>query len=566
MLLPKIRSFQCEGDYEWNCPTNCNCFESIVDYVNNEKGRTVVSQASDARTIQAKFLTNVDLPFQMSFTSTDFLTSCKNRFSPNKNLDKEKVISVNNNITSSSSSTNRYRDRNNVPADMHSTTVLADLSYSQIGQIDSFSFCRYSNLVYLNLSNNLISNIDDIAFYRLKKLEVLDLSNNLLIDFPRDPLLYANSIKYLNVRNNQLKELPEYFGLYSSGSLEVLDLGQSKNITRISTRAFQNLKNVKYLYLDRCRITDIPSLAGLQAIRRINLAYNRIYKIYSYNFQDLLLLDTLDLSYNPISEIQENAFYGLESLRILSLANTNLKTIENVIFGKNQYLKRVELNNNAWDCNCKNRWLVDWIKENLRECTVDNYSRYDKSPAYCPICDLPAQITGHTIDMLLTVSDCSKTVTSNSLYIDTSTLKPMTKDTQIINTKMGKKITLKCSNNSITPQTANAPNNENLIWVKNNKAIESNNENLKIKISVNGDLEINSVDVGDAGQYSCIRNSTKGFDSLPYFVNVTDAPLSSKFSTVRTTTIRTDFVEGIGGISRQEVKQINLGQVSIVVI
>ena len=175
----------------------------------------------------------------------------------------------------------------------------------------------------------------------------------------------------------------------------------------------------------------------------------------------------------------------------------------------------------------------------MEECTVDKYSKANKSPSYCPICDLPSEITGHTIDMLVTIRNCKRIDTSLSGIDDygngpgllsTSTLKPLTKDTKIIPTTIGKTVTLKCAGSSGSGAQDKTPNKGNLIWKKNNKKIDTINDNMRFSITVNGDLQIKKVQVGDAGQYACIRNSTDyGFDSTPFFVNVTDAPTSQSF-------------------------------------
>lgn len=453
-----------------------------------------------------------------------------------------------------------------VPPDIHSSTAFVDLSYSKIKSLTKHSFCRHTSLLYLNLSNNAIAEIDNIAFYKLKKLQILDLSNNNLKEFPRDPFMYARSIKYISVRNNNIQVLPEKFSLYGTITLEVLDLGQLTNLSQISKNAFINLKNLKYLYLDNCKMSDIPYLNRLQSIRRINLSNNRIQIITSDNFQELYLLETIDLSNNNIIQIQEGAFVGLEALKFLNLASTSLRTIENVIFGRNRKDMIVNFENNNWECTCKNKWLVKWIQNNLQECTMDKYRgspQQKGDPYYCAICDLPSKWTGYTIDILITAEDsCKQIYSSNSLINkDTSTLKPMTRDTKIINTQLGKKITLNCNDQMVNQQSNSKTNNYEYTWTRNNQEIQTTGNNMKMKISVNGNLEINTVEVGHMGQYTCIKKNKKlGYQPTQFFINVTDAPRTQSFTVTETVTSKKVLVQGLG--NKPGSKQIKVSKVT----
>ncbi|KAF2975226.1 hypothetical protein EK904_009099, partial [Melospiza melodia maxima] len=87
---------------------------------------------------------------------------------------------------------------------------------------------------------------------------------------------------------------------------------------------------------------------------------------WASNFQALLDQNHFMTHYrfienNNIKSISRNTFRGLKSLIHLSLANNNLQSLPKDIFKGLDSLTNVDLRGNAFNCDCKLKWLVEWL-------------------------------------------------------------------------------------------------------------------------------------------------------------------------------------------------------------
>ncbi|KAG2463398.1 leucine-rich glioma-inactivated protein 1b isoform X1 [Polypterus senegalus] len=114
-------------------------------------------------------------------------------------------------------------------------------------------------------------------------------------------------------------------------------------------------------------------------------------------FQGLPHIEYLFIENNKIQSISSNAFRGLKSLIHLSLANNNLQTLPKDVFKGLEALTKVDLRGNAFNCDCKMKWLVEWMYNT--NATVDQIS-----------CAGPPAYQGKKINDLLPQSfDCITT-------------------------------------------------------------------------------------------------------------------------------------------------------------
>ncbi|XP_015413429.1 PREDICTED: leucine-rich glioma-inactivated protein 1 isoform X2 [Myotis davidii] len=72
-------------------------------------------------------------------------------------------------------------------------------------------------------------------------------------------------------------------------------------------------------------------------------------------------LQLLFIENNNIKSISRHTFRGLKSLIHLSLANNNLQTLPKDIFKGLDSLTNVDLRGNSFNCDCKLKWLVEWL-------------------------------------------------------------------------------------------------------------------------------------------------------------------------------------------------------------
>uniref|UniRef100_A0A7N8YQ92 Leucine-rich glioma-inactivated protein 1 n=1 Tax=Mastacembelus armatus TaxID=205130 RepID=A0A7N8YQ92_9TELE len=80
---------------------------------------------------------------------------------------------------------------------------------------------------------------------------------------------------------------------------------------------------------------------------------------------------------NQIKSISPHAFRGLKTLVHLSLAYNNLETLPKDLFKGLEALTKLDLRGNQFICDCKLKWLVEWIYST--NATVDQI--YCKGPA-----------------------------------------------------------------------------------------------------------------------------------------------------------------------------------------
>ncbi|KAM9327165.1 leucine-rich glioma-inactivated protein 1 isoform 2-T2 [Gastrophryne carolinensis] len=75
------------------------------------------------------------------------------------------------------------------------------------------------------------------------------------------------------------------------------------------------------------------------------------------------LPDVISLSFvrSEFTEIPEGSFLHIPSLQLLSLANNNLQTLPKDVFKGLDSLTNVDLRGNAFHCDCKLKWLVEWL-------------------------------------------------------------------------------------------------------------------------------------------------------------------------------------------------------------
>ncbi|XP_006791302.1 leucine-rich glioma-inactivated protein 1b isoform X2 [Neolamprologus brichardi] len=78
-------------------------------------------------------------------------------------------------------------------------------------------------------------------------------------------------------------------------------------------------------------------------------------------FQGLPHLEYLFIENNKIAEISQYAFRGLKALVHLSLHTNNLETLPKDVFKGMDALTKVDLRGNNLICDCKLKWLVEWM-------------------------------------------------------------------------------------------------------------------------------------------------------------------------------------------------------------
>ncbi|XP_053546114.1 leucine-rich glioma-inactivated protein 1 [Bombina bombina] len=113
----------------------------------------------------------------------------------------------------------------------------------------------------------------------------------------------------------------------------------------------------------RCTFSYIPpgSFAPSQTLQILLFTSSSFDTIADDAFMGLKHLEYLFIEDNKINSISRNAFRGLKSLIHLSLANNDLQFLPQGLFSNLPAIKHIDLRGNPMHCDCKIKWLVQWI-------------------------------------------------------------------------------------------------------------------------------------------------------------------------------------------------------------
>ncbi|NXX81580.1 LGI3 protein, partial [Urocolius indicus] len=89
---------------------------------------------------------------------------------------------------------------------------------------------------------------------------------------------------------------------------------------------------------------------------------NKFTLIGDNAFAGLSHLQYLFIENNDIQALSKATFRGLKSLTHLSLANNNLQTLPRDLFKPLDILSDLDLRGNTLACDCKIKWLVEWLE------------------------------------------------------------------------------------------------------------------------------------------------------------------------------------------------------------
>ena len=185
----------------------------------------------------------------------------------------------------------------------------------------------FKNLRYFNLESNAIITLD-YSVLEFKHLEIFNIGHNLLqslpyFDFGDNEINPICKFRELYANNNEIKSIQYLSYLLSDLVILNFDLNQ---ISTIDYDAFFNLRNVENLSLSQNYLTNLTenNFYYLFSLKYLILSFNQIEFIALNSFQNLNNLELLDLSFNyQLKAIESNTFLGLNHLKDLNVFNLN---------------------------------------------------------------------------------------------------------------------------------------------------------------------------------------------------------------------------------------------------
>jgi hypothetical protein len=157
---------------------------------------------------------------------------------------------------------------------------------------------------------------------QLSILTELDLADNTITNLPEE-LKQLENLRKLTLRQNRLEALPEWFFQHFVG-LQMLNLGYNK--LRTIQPAFNNFKEIKYLYVDHNQLSKFPTeICQLTSLIVLDLNSNNIVALPN-EIKQLSNLEELYLQNNDIQKVSDS-ICSLENLKILNLSNNDLREV-----------------------------------------------------------------------------------------------------------------------------------------------------------------------------------------------------------------------------------------------
>ncbi|XP_055682341.1 leucine-rich repeat and fibronectin type III domain-containing protein 1-like protein isoform X2 [Lutzomyia longipalpis] len=235
----------------------------------------------------------------------------------------------------------------------------------------------------LDLSKNQLTHVPDDAFSGMTKLSTLKLSDNNVTLAPNAFRGVESTLKNLNLKGTRQKRVPD--AVRGLSSLAFLDLSQN-GIRELpgpgGVRTFEGLDSLTALNLERNLIQNLGETA-FSGIRRtlssLSLLNNLLPEFPVGAIHSLKELRVLDIGFNLLTQLPETAFRGNPAITLLALDGNPLPTVpEKALAHLNKTLRGLSLGGRFLHCDCKIRWVAEWIRNGDLQVT----SR-ERNPQFC---------------------------------------------------------------------------------------------------------------------------------------------------------------------------------------
>ena len=272
------------------------------------------------------------------------------------------------------------------------------LSYNNLRDIDQYTFRGLKNLRTLDLKDNkfLIS----VHFESgIENLEVLDMSGGSISSLS----LFLQNLKYFSMQtfNFGMRTVVPGETFNMTKSIEKIDITQSlsfhdfrdddgrylfddlQNLTHLVlsdnnfqyllTGAFYRLSSLESLDLRRCLTRFICKYAffGLTSLRTLSLQHNHLHVPPPHDV--FPKLTHLFLHDNSLGYLEEDQFTYSSFLIELTLANNIFKSFnQTTLTALNASGISVDISGNPLDCDCGLAWFVEWLKGSVKVSNKQN--------------------------------------------------------------------------------------------------------------------------------------------------------------------------------------------------
>lgn len=240
-----------------------------------------------------------------------------------------------------------------------------------------------TNLSLLDISKNFLTHIENHSFITLRKLTTLKISDNNVTLAARALTGLENSLKNLNLKGTKQKVVPEC--IRGLRSLAFLDLSQN-SIRELpgpdGSRTFEGLESLTALNLERNLIVNLreDAFSGIKTtLSSLSLLNNLLPEFPTAAIGSLSDLRVLDIGFNLLNKLPVDAFLKNPAITLLALDGNPLPTVPVEAFTHlNQTLRGLSLGGRFLNCDCRLRWIIEWIRTGELQVT----SR-ERNPQFC---------------------------------------------------------------------------------------------------------------------------------------------------------------------------------------
>ncbi|XP_072124365.1 amphoterin-induced protein 2-like isoform X1 [Mobula birostris] len=320
--------------------------------------------------------------------------------------------------------------------------------------------------------------------------DIITCTNKNLTTVPR--ILYKVATS-LDVSYNSIRLLGSNWTPTILDRLRTLILNHN-SIGFLSKRAFWSTPKLKYLDLSSNKLKSLSnsSFQGLNSLEILLLYNNQVAQVSSGAFEGLYKLHKLYLSRNLISRFPMQLFKGRSRLPLLELVDLSFNKLTSVPALQLSALpvkmqNGLYLHANPFTCDCSFYTMVTyWYKRQFR-------SAVDFKEDYRCYFQLDAK---RSVSVLLIHDDllnCSNSAVNGSFHALG----------MLYEAYLGDRVVINCDSKILDSST-------NVLWVTpENETLQTGIQRQSLGVLLNGSLEIQDVQVEDAGVYSCIAINSR---------------------------------------------------------